>query len=55
MKNKIIITSLRCNGLSIMIYLKDLKEYKRFMDIEPTMAKFDYFFLLKSKKKIISG
>ena len=36
-----------------MIYLKDLKENKRFMDIGPTMAKFDYYFLLKSKKKII--
>ena len=31
--------SLRCNGSSNMIYLKDLKENKRFMDIGPTMAK----------------
>ena len=32
-------TSLRCNGSSKMIYLKDLKENKRFMDIGPTMTK----------------
>ena len=34
-----IITSLRCNGSSNMIYLKDLKENERFIDIGPTMAK----------------
>ena len=39
------ITSSHCNGSSNMIYLKDLKENKRFMDIGPTMAKFDYFLL----------
>ena len=32
-------TSLRCNGSLNMIYLKDLKENKRFMDIGSTMAK----------------
>ena len=31
--------SLRCNGSSNMIYLKDLKENKRFIDIGLTMAK----------------
>ena len=44
------LTSLHCNGSSNIIYLKDLNENKRFMEIGPTMAKFDYF-LLKSKKK----
>ena len=38
------LTSLHCNGSSNMIYLKYLKENKRFMDIGPTMAKFDYFY-----------
>ena len=32
-------TSLRCNGSPNIIYLKDLKENKRFIDIGPTMAK----------------
>ena len=35
-----------------MIYLKDFKENKRFMNLGPTKAKFDIF-LLKSKKRII--
>ena len=45
--NKQLGTSLCCNGSSNMIYLKDLKENKRFTDIGPTMAKFDYFFIKK--------